>query len=158
MKIIIDGYNLINEEPHLKDSLTVSLEIARNHLLTLLQNKYIEKNIEIIVVFDGCDDVWYKNNQSFYNIKVVFSRDSKSADELIREMVESEKNPKNLTVVSSDNQHIGRYSKSFGVKIISSREFGKSLFAKEKKEWTKPEIKSEEELHEWLEYFRKNKK
>lgn len=82
--LLVDGYNLINSWPELKDLSLLSLESARFRLMDILCNYQGFKGVEVIVVFDGH---YVKGNPGteykYNNIYVVFTKEAFSADNYI---------------------------------------------------------------------------
>lgn len=86
--------------------------IKRNKLCGSLNNR-------VTVVFDGYSGISDKNIET--DIRVVFSR-NESADERIRRIVENFGNPKNLIVISDDNE-IKFFARAVGAKAVSVEDF-----------------------------------
>ena len=82
--LLVDGYNLINAWPELKELSSLSLESARVRLMDILCNYQGFKGIEVIVVFDGH---YVKGNPGteyrYNNIYVVYTKEAFSADNYI---------------------------------------------------------------------------
>ena len=51
--VIIDGYNLIHADEHLKSTSLYSLEKAREELMDMLSNYVSYTKIELVLVFDA---------------------------------------------------------------------------------------------------------
>jgi predicted RNA-binding protein with PIN domain len=121
LQYIIDGYNLIHHPlfnkytaKKSKDSRIALLDFIKiNRLCGSPKNK-------ITVIFDGYPDLSARNLDSD-EINVIFSR-SQTADERIKGIVEKSGNPKNVVVVSDDNE-IRFMVKSIGAKVLSVEEF-----------------------------------
>ena len=125
--LLVDGYNVIFAWDDLRAIAESSLEDARIRLLDLLCDYQGYKQINVIAVFDahqirgGAGSV-----ENYNNIKVVFTRESESADNFIeRTTVTLAKNDK-VRVVTSDYTEqiivIGR-----GAVRISVKEFKREV-------------------------------
>jgi ribosomal protection tetracycline resistance protein len=154
-RIVIDGYNLIYQFPELRRMLERDREGARKGLLVRLGSYAQEKNIQVVVVFDG-DDRMIRNPESYSGIRVVFSKLPEKADPVIKKMIE-EHQQGDLTVVSSD-QEIAGYAQLYGIKAVSSRQFAHKILKERIHEAEKKfdHSLSPEELEEWLHIFRRN--
>ena len=153
--IVIDGYNLIYQFPELRKMLERDREGARKGLLVRLGSYAHEKNIQMVVVFDG-DDRLLREPESYSGIQVAFSKLPEKADPVIKKMIE-EHQQGDLTVVSSD-QEIAGYARLYGFKAVSSRQFAHKMLKERKQEAEKKfdHSLSPEELEEWLHIFRRN--
>lgn len=101
LHFIIDGYNLIKQTPGLNKS---SLEGSRASLIQFIKVSRPQgsQNNRVTIVFDGQANVsmsWPAYQDS--GIRIIFSQ-GMSADERIKELVESAGNPKNIVVVTND--------------------------------------------------------
>ncbi len=133
---IIDGYNLI------KHPSFWPAKKFRDERLTLLELIRTEKlcgssKNKITVVFDGYAGN-FKSNDS--GIEVIFSGE-RTADEKIKEIVQSRGNPKNIVVVSDDRE-IKDFAKICSAKAVGIEEF---IYHKKKRikvedESLKPEL------------------
>jgi len=119
LHFIVDGYNLINKIPKLKN---FSLQEKRNNLLHLLNNfkSKISPNNKITVVFDGKADIYSPPNLKL-DLEIIFSK-GQDADSLIKRMVDEKKRP-GSSVVVTDDKAIINHIKSKGVKHKSTSWF-----------------------------------
>ncbi len=119
LQFVIDGYNVVKHP--LLNSLTKTKD-PKIALADLIKNNSLcgSINNRVIIVFDG-----YANDPQINNlvndVRLVFSCEAK-ADDTIKRMVESCKEPKNMVVVSSDNE-IRNFVKSCGVSVLTVEEF-----------------------------------
>lgn len=156
-EIIIDAYNLIYRASDLRKHLQQSLEIARERLLQKLIVFRQNKKIKITVVFDG-NRVGQPSSVTRSGLQIHYSIPPKKADEIIKFIVRKRKNPRNITVVSSDNE-ILNFARTSRANIMKSEEFyQKYLQAEQAKdsENRKPEM-TEKELQNWLILFNQAK-
>lgn len=106
MKVVfVDGYNVINSWPNLKNEKDHSLESARNKLVDILHNYGVFNDCKIIIVFDA-----YKVHRSLENkdnvnknITVIFTKDGDTADAYIEREVHSLGRRFEIYVVTSDS-------------------------------------------------------
>ena len=108
LHFVIDGYNLIKQTPGLNKS---SLEGSRASLIQFIKVSRPQgsQNNRVTIVFDGATAFtggqanasisWPSYQDS--GIRIIFSQ-GMSADEKIKELVESADNPKNIVVVTND--------------------------------------------------------
>jgi predicted RNA-binding protein with PIN domain len=158
-KIIIDGYNLIYAHPELKKKIDSEAEEVREILIRVLAEYIRTRRIEIVVVFDSAaSGVVYKLSLPS-RIEVIFSRPGLTADQMIVKMMQSESEPRKVTVVSSDYKDIGAVATSLGVEHLFSEAFWEIILKerkvakKEKEEEEKPSSVSEKEVEYWLQEF-----
>ena len=121
---IIDGYNLM-----LSGDLDIpgqlDLESRREYLLRQLETHAVRRQQRLIVVFDNAVMAPTMISQST-QLKVIFSAPGREADDVIRRMVRREKNPRTLTVVSSDNAIVAT-ARDHGVRTLSAMEYSSEL-------------------------------
>jgi len=120
LQFVIDGYNIIHH-PLFKSSKN-SNPNPRARLIELIQAYHLagSTNNKVIVVFDG----FFSDHGSaevFTDIRVIFSEEV-SADDKIKEILESSQNSKN-TVVVSDDREIIFSARSSRAKVKSVEEF-----------------------------------
>lgn len=103
---MIDGNNLMHKIPHIKDSRNAVVEAVRSRV----------KGKKVTFVFDGKGDG---------GGNIIYSG-SKTADQIIREIIEQNSNDRELTVVSSDN-YITGLAKVCACKFQRSEDFWKKI-------------------------------
>lgn len=150
LQYIIDGYNIINHP--LFAHIHKKIKNSRIALLEFIRIKRLcgsPKN-KATVIFDGYskpEELKQNNN----DINVIFSR-TETADKEIKRMVEASSNPRNIVVVSDDNE-IRFFIRSLGAHCVSVEDFinspsagrgkvnrNKNLLDSQKKESLKPEL------------------
>lgn len=155
-KILIDGYNLLHKQGVLKKLAERSLEEAREQLLESL-SAYRTGAMEIVVVFDGAGRSATRSTSGHAGIQVRFSPSTKTADQVILELIEREPRRSSLTVVTSDKKDIGSIARAEGVRWISSESFLRRLGSPAKRsvkaDSEKPPRTSPEEMEYWLNRF-----
>ena len=152
-EIIIDAYNLIHRCSDLRKLVKQNLEESREQLLHNLIVFKKNKKIKITIVFDG-DMAGRPHyvNQSGMNIH--YSVPPKKADDVIKDILQKQKNHRSITVVSSDNEITG-FAKTCKANTMRSEEFyTKYLIFEDKYDSLENEQKmSKTELAQWLEIF-----
>jgi hypothetical protein len=95
MRVILDGYNVINLWEDLKEE---ELYVARERLIRVMEDYQAYSGNRVTIVFDGAS----VNNEGVSEVEVMFSRPPKNADALIESIVHKAKHPASIMVVSSD--------------------------------------------------------
>ncbi len=122
MDIIIDGYNVIFKISELGYTTEKSdIEVLRNKFLNILEQYKEKRKHKLIVVFDGKG---HGNSMATgtAGIDVVFSSEGLEADDEIKRMVRNSKNPKHITVITSDRD-IEQHVKKYGCKVVDALDF-----------------------------------
>ncbi|MCI0567994.1 MAG: NYN domain-containing protein [Acidobacteria bacterium] len=155
-RILIDGYNLLYKDGVLKNLAERSLEEAREQLLDTI-SAYRTGTMEILVVFDGARPSPTRSASGRAGVQVRFSASTKTADQVILELIQREPRRASLTVVTSDKKDIGRIASAEGVRWISSETFlrrlRRAVKPKPVADREKPAGTSAEELKYWLRRF-----
>ncbi len=120
-KYLIDGYNLLNS-PAFHAPLNLDLENQRNHLIRLVKSYSHYEKCEVDIIFDN--SLSFKSGRSIKEgrLQIKFTKPSMEADELIKILIRREKNPTELTIVSSDRA-IQYAAKDHGAGILSSEDY-----------------------------------
>ena len=126
---------------------------SRRRLVQDLARLAHVKKTRLTVVFDGAPDNSFPDGSSFRGVKIFYAHQGSDADTRILEMVEAERNRKNLTVVTSDGKLAGSV-RVRGVRVMRSGEFRRildqSIDALPPGGATDVEAN---EMAEWLRYF-----
>jgi predicted RNA-binding protein with PIN domain len=103
--IFVDGYNVINSWPNLKQKKDSSFEGARQTLIDKLHNYGVFKACKIVVVFDAHKVVGSleKKEEVNKNISIVFTKDGETADSYIEKKVNALGRKHEIVVVTSDS-------------------------------------------------------
>ena len=103
--IFVDGYNVVNSWPNLKQKKDFSFEGARQTLIDKLHNYGVFKACKIILVFDAHKVIGSleKKEEINKNISVVFTKDGETADSYIERNVNALGRKHEIVVVTSDN-------------------------------------------------------
>lgn len=105
MKIIfVDGYNVINHWPDLREVKDYSYEAARNKLIDSLQNYSSFMGYKVYVVFDAHKvQGSIEKKDKVGNVIVVFTKDGETADSYIERSVNNIGRKTEVVVVTSDS-------------------------------------------------------
>jgi len=103
--IFVDGYNVVNSWPNLKQKKDFSFEGARQTLIDKLHNYGVFKACKIVLVFDAHKVIGSleKKEEINKNIFVVFTKDGETADSYIEKKVNALGRKHEIVVVTSDN-------------------------------------------------------
>lgn len=153
---LIDGNNVIGQRAKGYESWFRDKPGARRQFLNDLATLAKAKKLRLAVVFDGAPDQSFPDASSFRGVKVFYARKGSDADTRIVEIVEAERNRKNLVVVTSDRKLTDRV-RVCGVRVMRAGEFQRLLdnasaqvFSRD--DAASPEVK-ENERDEWMRYF-----
>ncbi len=163
MLIIIDGYNFIFTVPALEKHVGINrIEPVRDYLISLF-SKYKEKtHYDVIVVFDGnYTQAALPKKQTRSGISVIYSKSGISADTEIKNITSLCQNPRDVHIVTYDND-IKRHVRKCGCHIIEPKAMYKEILEilqkDEKKTSDEPESKqkgpSEEDARYWKDVFK----
>jgi len=122
MPLLIDGYNLLHATGIFGQGTGPGgFERSRRALLEFLaQSLRLRERRSTTVVFDASQaPPGLPSQLSHEGITIYFSRHHTEADDLIEELIEAAKNPKRLTVVSSDHR-LQRAARRRGAAAIDS--------------------------------------
>ena len=103
--IFVDGYNVVNSWPDLKQRKDFSFEAARQTLIDKLHNYGVFKACKIVLVFDAHKVMGNleKKEEVNKNISVIFTKDGETADNYIEKQVNSLGRKHEIVVVTSDS-------------------------------------------------------
>ena len=130
---------------------------SRRRLVQDLARLARTKKLRLSVVFDGAPDPEFPDGSSYRSVRIFYSRQGSDADARIIEMVEAERNKKNLLVVTSDGRLAARV-RATGVQVMRSGAFRRMLDESPKAAPDRdPDIRDpdieDDEMNEWLRYF-----
>ena len=101
--LLIDGYNIINNWPHLVKIKDYNLELARTKLIEILQNYQGMQGNNIIVVFDAHMSKSKTRTTAIEGkVRVFYSKKGETADALIEKMIGELPQRSKITVVTND--------------------------------------------------------
>ena len=154
MPYLIDGHNVVAQTPGL------SLEDPHDEAkLTALVKRFCARERRAAtIIFDGGLPGGL-SSLSNSDVTVIFASDRHTtADDLLLRRIRDEKNPGELSVVTSD-QRIVNAARGRRMTVIAAAEFGRTLVKVTKAESAtgKERGLSKEEVAEWEALFRENK-
>ncbi|MBN2286406.1 MAG: NYN domain-containing protein [Tissierellales bacterium] len=121
--LFVDGYNIINAWPDLKDLASFSIEVARQRLIDIMIEYQSYVGLNVIIVFDA-----YKvkganqKKEKFGDLEVIYTKENETADTYIERRLDELGRYKKVTVASSDGM-LQQMILSRGGLRISAREF-----------------------------------
>src|SRR5437870_1688970 len=98
MAYIVDGNNVMGQTPGWHRDKPK----ARRDLLEKLAAFARSKQARVTVVFDGAPDRLVPEGSAFRGVRVLYADRGSDADRRIERLVEDSRNPRSLTVVTSD--------------------------------------------------------
>ena len=122
-KIIVDGYNVIYTDDHLRKIACRDIERARREFLELLTSYANAKRVQVTVVFDGRGALADGETIVPGKLQVVYSARGETADDLIIMTLKRSQTPQAYLVVTSDRTHIVPVARGFGCDVLGSRRF-----------------------------------
>jgi predicted RNA-binding protein with PIN domain len=150
MAYIVDGNNVMGQTPGWHRDKSGS----RRALLEKLAVFSRVKKARVTVVFDGAPDQAVPDGSTFYGVRVFYAVPGSDADTRIVQLVERSKDPRGITVVTSD-RHLAFLVRSNGATVIRSGELRLQL---ERLRESVPEKEDGEDVevgdvNSWLRYF-----
>jgi predicted RNA-binding protein with PIN domain len=148
MPLLIDGHNLIGRLPDIRldDPDDEAKLVARLRTYSARTGK------RMTVVFDHGLPGGYSRQLSGGGVKVVFAAAGRSADGILRERIRRARDPRGLTVVTSDRE-VQAAAEARGVRVVCSDKFADQLSAPQTAPVEKDVRLSAEEVEEWLKVF-----
>ncbi|HDQ00401.1 MAG TPA: hypothetical protein ENN22_14635 [bacterium] len=157
---IIDGYNFIYDIPRFRKAMDTTLELSRELLVSFLRGYLSVHKVKITLVFDGdAKSINQPQFRSDVRMSVVYSKYPQKADDLIKQIIERQKNKKSLFLVSKDTELI-TFSKHHGANVIAPFQFfslAESHAGQDMMDQKYNPTLSEAELTEWLKIFGEDK-
>jgi len=148
MPLLIDGHNLIGRLPDIRldDPDDEAKLVARLRTYSARTGK------RMTVVFDHGLPGGHSRGLSGGGVKVVFAAAGRSADGILRERIRRARDPRGLTVVTSDRE-VQAAAEARGARVVRSEEFAAQLSAPQIAPVEKDVRLSAEEVEEWLKVF-----
>ena len=163
MLIIVDGYNFIFTVPELERHVKASrIEPLRDYLTSLFLKYKAKKHYDVLIVFDGnFTGASLPKKQAHFGITVIYSKTGVSADTEIKNITSRCQNPKDIAVVTYDND-ILRHVRKCGCYTTEPRTLYKEILEitneSGKKTTDEPEGKrsgpSESDAKYWMGVFK----
>ena len=122
---IIDGNNLIGKISSLQRLQRKDKQQSRVKLAFLIDNYFQGKNAKVTIHFDGYEQEPIK----LLNCSIIYSHKS-TADEKIKQQIESSNNTKNIVVVTSDN-NLREFAQVCSCTVSKSEDYAKQLQEKD---------------------------
>lgn len=144
---IVDGNNLIGRMSDLRSLQQKDKQASREKLAVVLERYFIRKKAKVTLHFDGFANDPIKISR----IKIAYS-ENRTADERIKNQIETSKNPKNLILISSDN-NLQSFAKVCACSIIKSEDFVKQLYSSQDNNEEKERIASIDDPEEFKKLF-----
>ena len=149
MPYLIDGHNLIGQTP----GLSLSDPNDEQKLVELLRAFMVRSRKKGTVFFDN-GQPGGSGNWSNSVLAVVFARGPQTADDLIRQRLINEKNPRGLIVVSSD-QAVAQAAQAAHAGIQSSVQFARQMSRRAPALQKKEDELTTDEVLQWEKEFKK---
>ncbi len=103
--VLVDGYNLIRNDPMLSAIEARSLEAGRRALVSRMQTSFNLQANEVTVVFDGSNaPLPAPSSERFGQVRVVFSRQGETADDVIKRMIAAAPPGRQIALLSDDGE------------------------------------------------------
>lgn len=118
---IIDGNNLLHKIKSLEAIMKKDRQAPREKLAFMVERFAGIKKIKVSLHFDGFENTPIKADK----IKILYSG-KRTADDEIRNEIESAKNRRNLTLVTSDDA-LKEFAKKCGCESVLSEDFASRL-------------------------------
>jgi predicted RNA-binding protein with PIN domain len=150
MPYIVDGNNVMGQTPGWHRDKGK----ARIELLKQLASFARLRGVRVTVAFDGAPDQKFPEGSAFKGILILYARRGSNADDRIVELIESSKDPRGITVVTSDRL-LGLRVRQRGASILRSGEFRKQMeSARDSQKLPAAEAEPDAgDLDGWLRYF-----
>ena len=152
MPLLIDGHNLIGRGQ--LPGLRLDDPDDEAKLVARLRTYCARTRKRITVVFDHGLPGGRSRELSGGGVEVVFASAGRTADGILRERVRRARDPRGLTVVTSDNEVIA-VARARGARVMRSEEFAAQLNVPRTVEAESDVHLSAEEVEEWLNVFGK---
>jgi hypothetical protein len=152
MTVLVDGHNLIGKIP----DLSLDDPDDEEKLLIRLRSYRARTGKRLAVYFDPGVAYRPPAEQAKGGLRVRYARAGQHADELIIRYLRRHRNPRELTVVTSDRR-IQAQARLLGARVVDSSAFAAELSATPRQDDAAvvPSL-SEDEVQEWLEIFGKS--
>ncbi len=150
-KFIIDGNNLIGKIKELYRLQQKDKQAARERLAIIIERYFSRKKVKISLHFDG-----FQNTPIKISCAKIYYSDNKTADEKIKAEISASKNPRNLTLITSDN-NLKEFARVCSASVISSDEFAAEIKKGKDRDEEEIRIKSINDVEEFKKIFNANK-
>lgn len=144
---LIDGNNLIGKIPSIKKLQRSNKQASRERVSFLLGRYFAKRKASVSLHFDGHPGESIKVS----GIKIKYS-ENRTADEKIKKEIEKSKNPKNIIVVTSDN-NVAEFAKVCSCQVIKSEDFSRQLLNTDTDDEEKQRIEEIKDNEEFKKLF-----
>ncbi len=145
---IIDGNNVIMKSKILKSLQRKDKQASREVLAFKIEEYFRGKKIKISLYYDGYKNLPIKT----FKTKIIYG-ENKIADDRIKIGIENSKNPKNIILVSSDN-NLKDFARVCGCSVLTSEDFVKQIYKSEDKDEEKRKIDSMNDVELFKKLFK----
>ncbi len=119
---IIDGNNVIMKSQILKRIHLKDKQASRENLAFRIEEFFRSKKVKISLHYDGYKNLPIKTVKT----KIIYG-ENKIADDRIKKEIENTKNPKNIILVSSDN-NLKEFASVCGCTVLTSEDFVRQIY------------------------------
>ncbi len=144
---IIDGNNLIGKIPSLNILQKKDKQGSREKLAFMVDNYFSQKNAKVFLHFDG-----HPKEPLRINNAIIIYSENLSADEKIKSQVGKSKNPRNIIVVTSDN-NLTEYARVCSSTVIKCEELAKDILHQKESDEEKRRIEEMNNIEEFKKLF-----
>jgi len=145
---LIDGNNVIGQ----RVGWHLDKPGARRQLIADLVRFIRYHNASLSVVFDGAADKSLPDGSNYHGLKIYYARPGSDADARIVELVEAERNRKNLVVVTSDRNLTARV-RVCGVEVMRSGSFRRMIDQLQAPQPADEPPMNDDEIDRYMRYF-----
>jgi len=144
---IIDGNNLIGKIRTLKQLHKKNMKQSAEKLAYMIGRYFEGKKVSINLHFDGfqSEDIKVSGLKIFYSGKF-------TADERIKSEIGKSRNPKNIILITSDN-NLAEFGRVCSSQVIKSEEFSKMILSSGSVDEEKTRIDELNNINEFRKYF-----
>ena len=165
---ILDGYNIVFNPVFKRGE--EDIELLRSRLNDYLEGYLLDKNVDVIVVWDGTRGAGGIINSSRGRVKNVFTRPPENADTRIIRIVEKYDTKGRIIVVSDDRRHITGVVKNLGARAVGVRSFLNLIgfgvevnkYGRDKEDYysegEEKKLVEDISVEEWIKIFKSRKK
>ena len=153
MPYLVDGNNVMGQRVgwH-KDK-----PAARRALLDELAQFALAKHARVTVVFDGAPEAHFPDGASYRGVRIFYAARGSNADERIKQLVEADRERRQLLVVTSDRA-LTDYVRRCGAKVLRAGEFRRLIdeLREQRTHTSQAEAdrpSNDRELKDWMRYF-----
>jgi predicted RNA-binding protein with PIN domain len=147
LKYIIDGNNLIGKIKDLQKLQYNDKQAAREKLAFLIDNFFLNKKIKASLHFDGFQNTPIRITSA----KIIYS-ENKTADDRIKAEIIASQNPRNITVITSDN-NLRQFAQVCSASVISSEVFAAEIKKRNESDEEENRIQSINSIEEFKRIF-----